>query len=372
MKKQVVHFRVEGDFITEHVRSLWQEDNPAGALDILLDGFENKQERQANLPYALLVARGIMRMNEDATGLVNEETPVTTHRGMELLSVADNVARLEKRYYEQYESVEATRMFISNPRRYELDLDDVTYYQETLEIQLTELNKRFDAIRNLCTITGTPFTTSPFSKPEIDFRQLEVDQTDREDESRFFVTRDPATTARRKQFEEAIEEKAGAGDAMMKGLADILDVDPSLVGLDAFMAKTRQPEPPFEPSDITKFHSGWVARNGDFYPCKGEEHHYLSQKLVEKFYSAEAQQEGAYDKQRFLEKRGWAKLSLGRVQYGGPFEPEPNGTDYTVMSPKQIKTFKKWFENTGKPDFNYNGRRVAWAEFLEDQKSRYK
>ncbi len=362
MSSGVVHWTVDGDWLTETVRNLWQEDNPAAAIESLLSSIP---EQPGQVQIALDIVQGRWRINSETTGLVEEETPVTVHRTMPLLSVADNIIRLEERYHEQYESTEGTRLFIANPRRYDMDLDDVRHYQGVLEVQRTELNRRFTAIQKLCEVTGTPFRSNPAPKLDFDFVQQEEDQTEREDEHRYFVP-SALTLGKHTDLQETLAERAAAGDAMMKGIAQIMDVDPSLVGLDAYMAKAKQKEAPFKPSDITQWHSGWVARNGDFYPCRGEEHMYLAPKLVEKFYPGET----TYDKQRFLEKKGWAKLSLDRVQYGGPLEPERGEPDYTVMSANQIKTFKKWFEAKGKEDFNYDGGRVTWPEFLENNKPR--
>jgi hypothetical protein len=266
---QIVHFTVEGEFVMEKARDLWREGLPDKALRLIrcLQGITYDQ--------ALDVLEGRAKLTGDSNvgvGMEPDNTEMPTLA--EILQkqredhdqARDEVADLVEMAIGETVGVPSPTGLRDVPRR------------KTERSGLAGRSK----LRAGYSFEDNP---QPGTKPIRIYRE-------RDD-----VTLDPKPKVRVRKTVPKEDPIAGIANRWKELLEDA------------------RPIPPPSPEKTITSNTGWLSRDGKFYPCRWMEHVSMAIRLG--------------DEEGSLERKGWVKLAMhnGKQMFWGFFEPEPAPTD---------------------------------------------
>ncbi len=267
---QIVHFTVEGEFVMEKARALWTEGLPDKALKLIrcLQGITYEQ--------ALSVLEGRAKLTGDSnTGIGMEPDDTKMPTLAEILQAQreahddarDEVADLVEMAIGEVVGIPSPGGLREVPRR---------KTERAGLAQRSRLRKPYNWEEIL----------EPGEKPV-----------------RIYRERDDVFPARKVQV-----RKTKPAPAKKDALQDIADRWRILLD-DA------RPIPPPSPEKTITSNTGWLSRDGKFYPCRWMEHVSMAIRLG--------------DEEGSLERKGWVKLAMhnGKQMFWGFFEPEPPPTD---------------------------------------------
>jgi hypothetical protein len=99
-----------------------------------------------------------------------------------------------------------------------------------------------------------------------------------------------------------------------------------------------------EDAKTTKYTSGYISPDGDFFGCTDLLHSQFSDKIAEKMFGLEEGEDG----QKFLDKKGWVKISMNRFFYLEKHKPTQSQLD-TIFDYMVGKKLDKAMFNTSVP-----------------------
>ena len=323
-------FRVEGDWLANRIRDIWAGDNPVDAITILTE---------SGMPSAMVQGflAGKYTINAELN-LVPAELPA-------LLGPQATLDRLMKAFHEGYAQYQRATGLPDN------EFEDDSLDADELQAQV---NEQHGYIRALAAHFELPCLL-PLSAP-IDLAWHEYHQARKVAEQK--DQQKSQARARATEFApffqgQGFNPKPGPHD-LLPGLAASIGVDPEFLGLDAYLQDALLETPPIAPASLSSWNSGWIDREGQFYPCLNYQHNELNEELLRlRFPGAVVE-----NREAFLEGRGWVKISMQRVYFSGPSIFDADALELGTMSQPQVQVLMEWLDARGVTEFLYNGTRV--------------
>jgi hypothetical protein len=274
-ESRVACFVVTGEFLTEHARQLWAESRPDRAVRLLLDGLHG-----INVGQVVDVLTGRRRLTGDSSaGIDIEDDDAQSSGGLPLPTLAE--------------------MFVKMDRRACMAEEDAH--------DLTEI------LANEGVMKPSPYGLVHVSRRVA--RELEAERITWDDVRiyRGLMDLDRPPREAQERLDRFIEDH---------GMAPL---DPL----------PEPPRPPLKPHPRIVTDTGWLDREGKFYPCGYQEHIRTATYIVEDMGLEEPPIGGA---ERLLEEKGWIKLA----GHGGAFQGERKPTK------RQDKAILDWCLGEGK------------------------
>lgn len=321
-------FQVEVDWLANRIRDIWAGDNPVDAITILTESGMPSEMIQGFLA-------GEYTINAELN-LVPAELPA-------LLGPQATLDRLMTAFHEGYAQYQRA-----------IGLPDNEFEDDFLDADelRSQVNEQHGYILALATHFELP-CLMPLSAP-IDLAWHEYHQARKVAEQK--SQERARATAFAPFFQgQGFNPKPGPHD-LLPELAASIGVDPKFLGLDAFLQDALLETPPVAPASLSlsSWNSGWIDREGQFYPCLNYQHNELNEELLRlRFPGAVVE-----NREAFLEDRGWVKISMQRVYFSGPSIFDAGALELGIMSEPQVGVLMEWLDARGVTQFLYNGTMV--------------
>ena len=270
MTIEAMHFSISGDFITNHCRDLWIEENCEQAVEVLLtlQGFTRE------LAYQVILGRQkLVGINE----LFLEEDDVTEHFGMTLLTpeqiIAKKMEELEKERQRHTDSIAMINILNGNDKTY--SICGSPWGKMKVPSYLVTYDKHSGL--PVCTIDWDEFEER---FPELIHRIREDSALQMHIAAEWIEQQDAINADNMRSVDSAIADEMEARTQRMNALFES-NSSPSIVELaDAQVPGLGAMFQQVEPERGTyKDKTGWLLPDGKFYKCKYFQHDNLAAAL---------------------------------------------------------------------------------------------